>query len=92
MGDAFHDRAAWRVIDPAGNVSTLKTFGGQTWAVRAVLAAGTEGLVVAWIGGERLRARIEELRLAGIIVDCAEEEEGSRFTLRSRVERLPRAI
>lgn len=88
MGEANVDPATWRVTDTAGSASTLETFGGQGWALRALLAAGTEGLVVAWIGSERLRARSEELRTAGIVIDGAEEEEGSRFTLRSRVERI----
>lgn len=87
MGDALHDRAVWRVTDPAGNASTLETFGGASWALRALLAAGAEGLPVDASGGEKLRARIEDLQQAGILVDSNEEDGGSRFVLRSTVQK-----
>lgn len=86
MSSALHDRAVWSVTDPAGNQSAMETFGGQTWAMRALLAAGADGLLVEH-STERLRGRIEDLLKAGILVDRTEEVGGARFVLRSTVQR-----
>lgn len=83
------DRAAWFVQVGAGDPVRIETTNGATWALRALVAAGEEGLHPIDTGGGRWAHLVDRLRETGLpIEDLPENDEGRRgYRLAATVKR-----
>lgn len=73
------DRASWLVQAADGEPFPLETTHGTTWALRALVAAGAEGLHPIDTSGGRWAHLIDRLRGLGVLVDdLPENDEGRR--------------
>lgn len=73
------DRAAWQVAASDSEPFEITTKTGATWALRALMVAGVEGLHPIDTGGGRWAHLVERLRDIGLpIDDLPDNEEGRR--------------
>ena len=73
------DRATWHVQMGAGDPVRIETTNGATWALRALIAAGEEGLHPIDTGGGRWAHLVDSLRDSGLPVeDLSPDDEGRR--------------
>lgn len=82
------DRRSWTVTPAQGEPFTVATSEGATWALRALISAGHEGLRPTDGSAGRFAMLIGKLRELGLsIEDLPAEDEGGRagFRLVSRV-------
>jgi hypothetical protein len=83
------DRRAWSISLAQDEPFTIETTGGATWALRALIAAGSEGLRPTDSSTGRFAFLIGQLRELGLeIDDLAPDEEAARigFVLACLVE------
>jgi hypothetical protein len=72
------DRAAWFVQVGAGDPVRIETSNCSTWALRALMAAGEEGLHPIDTGGGRWAHLVDRLRELGLPIDDLPDNEGGR--------------
>lgn len=85
------DKRAWTVKPDQGDPFTIETIEGATWALRALIAAGSQGLRPTDGAEGRFARHVEMLRNLGIeIEDLPSDGEGGRagFRLSCNVEPL----
>jgi hypothetical protein len=86
------DRRSWTVTTAEGEPFTITTSEGATWALRALIAAGPEGLRPTDGASGRFGMLIGKLRDLGLQIEALPpEDEGERpgFRLAERVEPEP---
>lgn len=82
------DEANWAVNFEALASVTIQTQGGQTWAVRALIAAGAAGLRPLDTGSGRWAKMVADLRAKGMMIADLPVVQGSPpgFVLACTVE------
>lgn len=85
------DEASWAVDTGDSTPIYCQTQGGQTWAIRALIAAGPEGLRPIDTGNGRWAKMVEELRAKGVAIADLPDLEGrsSGFVLAGKIARPP---
>lgn len=72
------DRCAWVVTPASGERFHIETEGGATWALRALIAAGSEGLRPTDGATNRFGHLIERLRGLGVRIEDLPPDEVER--------------
>jgi hypothetical protein len=82
------DRKRWLVTPANGEPFTIDTDSGVTWALRALIATGPEGLRPTDGASGRFAHLIGKLRDLGLSIDDLPTEEGERpgFRLDGKAE------
>ena len=88
MTKATWDRVHWTVTD-SDVILNITTEGGTTWALRALLAAGSTGLHPIDTGGGRWAFLVRNLRDYGVLIrDLVPDRNGrAGFVLACKVKR-----
>ena len=83
------DRAAWLVSVNGGEPKEMITENGLTWALRALITAGDQGVFPHDTTGGRWALLVDQLRAAGLPVeDLPTDDEGRRgYRLAATVQR-----
>lgn len=79
--------ASWTVDTGDSTPIHCQTQGGQTWVIRALIAAGPEGLRPIDTGNGRWAKMVEELRAKGVAIADLSDLEGrpSGFVLACKI-------
>jgi hypothetical protein len=72
------DRRAWVISGHGEPSTTIETAGGETWALRALISAGPEGLRPTDGATNRFGFLIERLRALGVRIDDLPPDEAER--------------
>jgi hypothetical protein len=82
------DRATWFITND-NQTRIIETERGTTWALRALIAAGSEGLRPIDTAGDRWRFMIDQLRALGVPVRDLEPDQNGRrgYALACKVKR-----
>ena len=81
------DRRSWAVTPAEGNPFTITTEGGATWAVKALIVAGSEGLRPTDGHSGKFAGLVGKLRDLGLqIEDLDADEQTGRPGFRLAVE------
>lgn len=88
MGSKAWDKRSWRVTCPGRKPFTATTTEGATWALRALIAAGQEGLYPTDGAEGRYGLLVGRLRGLGIDIEDIQSAEHGRsgFALVCQVE------
>jgi hypothetical protein len=71
------DRQGWAVTTHGGETLTITTRGGATWALRALSAAGQDGLRTTDGASGRFSLLVDQLRGLGVLVkDLPPDSQG----------------
>lgn len=84
------DEASWAVDTGDSSPIYCQTQGGQTWAIRALIAASAGGLRPIDTGKRRWAKMVEELRAKGVAIADLPDLDGrsSGFVLACKIARL----
>ncbi|MBL4928915.1 winged helix domain-containing protein [Fuscibacter oryzae] len=86
------DRVIWTQISTDGTIGKFTTTAGETWALRALIAAGNEGLRPTDGAEGRFALLVEKLRALGVQIDSTSQAAGANvrtgFRLMGTVERF----
>ena len=93
MAKASWERVHWTVTDDE-TIFDITTEGGMTWALRALLAAGSSGLHPIETGEGRWARMVSQLRESGVTISDIEPDQLSRagYALTCQVKRAQKAV
>lgn len=76
------DRRAWAITRHGEPSTTIETAGGETWALRALISAGSEGLRPADGATDRFGLLIGRLRALGVRIEDLPPDDRGRHGFR----------
>lgn len=69
------DRRSWAVTPVEGRPFTIETTEGATWALRALISAGAEGLRPTDGHSGKFAGQVGKLRDLGLLIEDLDEDE-----------------